>query len=165
MIVEALNEVEAVYPKESLQHWLDSKQESDGGFSTTNGQKAGLGTPLNIEFSPWLTSLIGGRGSGKSSILDYLRIILNQVGGLPEKIKKDFEEFAKIPATREKPGMLRPETGSPGNVIERFPVHIYSQKQLYEMTEDPFVLLNLIDSKIDKSAWQERRDGLTNGMA
>ncbi|HZK53475.1 MAG TPA: PHP-associated domain-containing protein [Desulfosporosinus sp.] len=165
-------------------------------ITLTKGQRAGLGHPLSVEFSPWLTSIIGGRGSGKSSVLDYLRIILNQVEGLPEKIKKDFKEFAQIPVTRDKPGMLRSDTeirlemikdgrgmalvwkannwseeqkndsgvwehrGSPGNVIERFPVRIYSQKQLYEMTEDPYVLLNLIDSKIDKVTWQDQRDGL-----
>src|SRR5665648_1055286 len=165
-------------------------------ITLTKGQRAGLGHPLSVEFSPWLTSIIGGRGSGKSSVLDYLRIILNQVEGLPEKIKKDFKEFAQIPVTRDKPGLLRSDTeirlemikdgrgmalvwkannwseeqkndsgvwehrGSPGNVIERFPVRIYSQKQLYEMTEDPYVLLNLIDSKIDKVTWQDQRDGL-----
>src|SRR5690606_32248636 len=32
-------------------------------LSVTSGFKAGNGTPLKAEFSPWLTSVIGGRGS------------------------------------------------------------------------------------------------------
>ena len=46
--------------------------------------------------------------------------------------------------------------GDPGNIRERFPVRIFSQKQLYEMTKDSNTLLNLIDSQIDKQGWKDR---------
>jgi len=148
---------------------------------------------MTITFSPWMTTLIGGRGSGKSSVLDYLRIALNGGEGLPDKIKKDYEEFAQISNGRGKPGMLTQSTeirvdmvkegrevaliwkgnswreehrsktgdwedkGNPGDIAGRFPVRMFSQKQLYEMTEDPHVLLNLIDGQLDKASWQEKR--------
>jgi len=162
-------------------------------ITVTEGKKAGRGFPMAITFSPWMTTLIGGRGSGKSSVLDYLRIALNGGEGLPDKIKKDYEEFAQVSNERGKPGMLTKSTeirvdmvkegrevaliwkekswreehrnktgdwedkGDPGDIAGRFPVRMFSQKQLYEMTEDPHVLLNLIDGQLDKASWQEKR--------
>ncbi|RZJ44706.1 MAG: hypothetical protein EOO19_11695 [Chryseobacterium sp.] len=41
-------------------------------------------TPLVIEFSPQLTTIIGGRGSGKSSILRFIRGLFNRTADLTE---------------------------------------------------------------------------------
>jgi hypothetical protein len=49
------------------------------------------------------------------------------------------------------------DKGNPGDIAGRFPVRMFSQKQLYEMTEDPHVLLNLIDGQLNKASWQEKR--------
>ncbi len=35
-------------------------------------------TPFKVEFSPQLTTIIGGRGSGKSSILRFVRGLFNR---------------------------------------------------------------------------------------
>ena len=35
---------------------------------------AGRSSPLVIEFNPWLNSIIGGRGSGKSSVIEFIRL-------------------------------------------------------------------------------------------
>jgi len=162
----------------------------------SNGQKAGNGEALEVQFSPWMTTVIGGRGSGKSSILDFLRIALGKTDGMPPDVEKDFNNFNRIPASRGDLGMLRTNTairlefakdgreialtwesgawvqneadengqwlaaGDPGDVPRRFPVRIFSQKQLYEMTKQPNVLLNLIDGKWDKRAWLTKRDSL-----
>jgi predicted metal-dependent phosphoesterase TrpH len=40
----------------------------------SNAKYAGRNIPLEISFNPWLNSIIGGRGSGKSSILEFIRI-------------------------------------------------------------------------------------------
>lgn len=71
--------------------------------------KAGNGQSLNINFSPWLTSIIGGRGSGKSSIVNFLRIVLSRNNEMPVQIQKDFDEFNKI-GTRSNPGMIKSNT-------------------------------------------------------
>ena len=42
-------------------------------LKVSGGMKAGNGTPLSINFSPWMTSIIGGRGSGKSSLFNFRR--------------------------------------------------------------------------------------------
>jgi DNA repair ATPase RecN len=167
-------------------------------LTVSKGQKIGNGQDLSLEFSPWLTTLIGGRGSGKSSILDFLRIVLARSEGMPPEVKAEFDEFNRVPRNRGDLGMLRPETsvrlelvkdardialiwkgggvwtqeerdangnwtaaGDVGDVQKRFPIRIFSQKQLYEMTKRPDVLLNLIDERWDKRAWLEKRQLLT----
>ena len=167
-------------------------------LTVSRGQKIGNGQDLTLEFSPWLTTLIGGRGSGKSSVLDFLRIILAKTDGMPPDVKKEFDDFNRIPRNRGDLGMLRPETlvrlelvkdgrdialvwksdgswsqeecdasgtwnaaGDVGDIQKRFPLRIFSQKQLYEMTKQPDVLMNLIDERWDKRTWLEKRQTLT----
>jgi energy-coupling factor transporter ATP-binding protein EcfA2 len=162
-----------------------------------NCHKAGRNTSLQIPLSPWMTTIIGGRGSGKSSILNLLRIALNRRRNLPENIQNEFDEFAKESGGRGKPGMLLKDTEiqviltkdgrdirltwsqgvwkeetrnpntqqweaspDPGDIMARFPINIFSQKQLYEMTEDTNVFIDLIDSQFDKRSWKDTREEL-----
>ena len=62
-------------------------------LTVSKGQKAGNGNDLILEFSPWMTTLIGGRGSGKSSILDFIRIVLAKTSEMPPEVQKEFDEF------------------------------------------------------------------------
>lgn len=165
-------------------------------ISIKEGAKAGRGGPLNLNFSPWMNSIIGGRGSGKSSVLEYMRLPFNNVHGLPDKINESFKSFNKVPPKRGETGMLTENTevevelrkdkrdikliwnnnnikelhkneesqwelqpyGT--NINERFPIKIYSQKQLYELTEDPNHIMNIIDDQWDKISWNEKKDYL-----
>src|SRR5690606_14503414 len=43
-----------------------------------NSKYAGRSVPLNINFNPWLNCIIGSRGSGKSSILEFIRIVMDR---------------------------------------------------------------------------------------
>lgn len=58
--------------------------------------------PLEISFSPQLTTIIGGRGSGKSSILRFIRGLfqskVEELRSLGEKtfVYRDFESFFKV---------------------------------------------------------------------
>lgn len=77
----------------------------------SNGAKAGRGkNPLKVNFSPWLNTIIGGRGSGKSSLIEYMRLPFDKTRGLPHKLNEEFQEFKKIPSQRGKAGMLTRET-------------------------------------------------------
>ena len=78
-------------------------------ISITNGFKAGNGSPLKTEFSPWLTSIIGGRGSGKSTIINYLRIALARIDEMPTEVQAEFDKFNQI-GSKNGTGMLRNET-------------------------------------------------------
>jgi len=78
-------------------------------INVTDGFKAGNGTPLNAKFSPWLSSIIGGRGSGKSTIINYLRIALARIDEMPPEVLAEFNNFYRI-GGKNASGMLRTET-------------------------------------------------------
>jgi len=75
----------------------------------TSGFKAGNGTPLKTNFSPWLTSIIGGRGSGKSTIINYLRIVLARIDEMPDDVQSEFDKFNQV-GKKNGTGMLRSDT-------------------------------------------------------
>lgn len=155
-------------------------------ISISSGKIIGRSTPLVIQFSPWHNCLIGGRGSGKSSILKFIRLLLNRQSELPSDIKSEFDNFAKIPANRGDLGILLQDTEvvlemvvdgvenrlcwkngktyeikEDGTEIEcidivhRFPVKMFSQKQLFELTKNTNMLMDYIDEDWDIIGWQE----------
>lgn len=66
--------------------------------------------PLKVCFNPQLNTIIGGRGSGKSSIFRFLRGAFKKVSdinGLPE-IKEEQEQFFKKPSADK--GVLKDDT-------------------------------------------------------
>jgi energy-coupling factor transporter ATP-binding protein EcfA2 len=80
-------------------------------------RRAGHG-PLILRFHPACNAVIGGRGSGKSTVLECLRLGLARVSEL-EKLNKPnesseiwrtFEGFQREYSQRDKPGMMLPET-------------------------------------------------------
>lgn len=67
-------------------------------------------TPLKVEFNPQLNTIIGGRGSGKSSIFRFLRGAFNKIKdiqGLPEIIEEQ-EQFFRKP--QQDKGVLKDES-------------------------------------------------------
>lgn len=66
--------------------------------------------PVEAKFSPWLTALIGGRGTGKSTIIDGLRLAFSRVEDLPEDLKEEFEEFDKVASNRRDRGAMLEES-------------------------------------------------------
>lgn len=71
-----------------------------------------------LHFSPWMNAIIGGRGTGKSSIVHFLRRLLDQdedLGQVPTKdsenlLRKIFEEFMRFPRKRDDKGILSGDT-------------------------------------------------------
>lgn len=49
---------------------------------------------VDVEFDPHLNVIIGGRGSGKSTLVAALRQLYSSFEGLPPSIKNDAEQFA-----------------------------------------------------------------------
>ncbi len=156
-------------------------------ISVCNGRYMGRGEPFEVAFSPWLTAIIGGRGTGKSTLVDFLRKTLRcdrelNAGGNDgsRELRKAFDSRMRVPASHADEGLLLEETrvrvvyckdaqrfelgwsqdGSVpaigrmadgdlveerGDVRERFPMRIYSQKQLFAMAQNPSALLTVID--------------------
>lgn len=67
--------------------------------------------PLTIYFNPSYNALIGGRGSGKSTMLECLRLGLARenellTGRSDSALKQSFENFKKEKTGRNQPGMM-----------------------------------------------------------
>ncbi len=149
--------------------------------------------PLILDFNPQLNTIIGGRGSGKSSILRFIRGVFNRkidLDGLDD-ILKDHQEFYKIESGRPKKGVLNDnsvieieiaresvlhrviaskfqnsgiqeieikkyneqtntwETITDEGYIDFLEFEQYSQKQIYEIAQDPNALRERIDKAIE----------------
>lgn len=163
-------------------------------ISIHNARYLGRSQPLEVKFNPWLNAIIGGRGTGKSSIIEFLRIALRREDELFGKLKDDFEDFKKVPYGRDDRGLLTEQTqfyvtyykdgvhyriqwdqggwlealeeqqadGSwqvvSGDIRRRFPVRIYSQKQIFELASGPEALLQIVDEapEVGRAVWDEQ---------
>ncbi len=157
-----------------------------------NGRYIGRQNTYEINFSPWLNCLIGGRGSGKSSIITFARMVLGRGDELPQKMQSEYNEFVKVPKSRNDLGMLHKSENDSTEVKlevvvdgvgytlrwfdnqveewndelhkwasvvslkERFPIRMFSQKQLFEMTSDSDLLLSILDDKWNSGDWKHR---------
>ena len=71
--------------------------------------------PARLEFSPWLNGLIGGRGTGKSTVLHALRLAARRDSDfevLPahSESRTSFERFNQVPSDTTKDGGLTDST-------------------------------------------------------
>lgn len=75
----------------------------------------GNGQPARLALSPFFNAIVGGRGTGKSTLVHALRLATRRAGEL-EKLPKDseprerFEAFAKVAKGRDDTGALKAET-------------------------------------------------------
>ena len=153
-----------------------------------NSKYAGRSAPLNIDFNPWLNCIIGSRGSGKSSILEFIRIVMDRSNEVLElrdtnEIRKSFESFLKVPMNKDAEGVMTNNSqieciyekdgatysliwnksdnlvkikklvsnnwvDEVGSVNSRFPIKIFSQKQIFDLAKDPTSLLKFIDESL-----------------
>jgi len=153
-----------------------------------------IGRPsaLEIKLNPWMNAVIGGRGTGKSTIVEFLRLVLRREKELPESLQKDFAKYFDVYTSRDEEGLLTEDAqlavvyrkngaryrvqwshrgdvepieaeqadgswrAEPGEITRRFPVRIYSQKQIYELAKAPLALLKIVDesSAVDRRSWE-----------
>ena len=162
-------------------------------IEVANARYIGRQEPFVARLNPWLNAIVGGRGTGKSSLVECLRIALRRKDELPEELKLEFEKYADINQTREDAGLLTGDaairviyrkdasrfciqwnpTGSldaietwangmwsraEGDVVQRFPIRIYSQKQIFHLAKAPRALLRIVDDapEVDRRSWEGR---------
>ncbi len=153
----------------------------------------GRAKPFTLVLNPWLNSIVGGRGTGKSTLVELARVALRRENELPEELKPEFEKYTRVYPSREDGGLLTDRTeirvvyrknGSRfrlqwapaggldaiqedsggvwrlavGDVAQRFPVRLFSQKQIFHLAKTPLALLRVIDDaqKVDHRAWSNR---------
>lgn len=156
--------------------------------TVANAKYMGRATALAISLNPWLNALIGGRGTGKSTLVDLCRLALRREAELNSggetSLRATFDKRMRVPPGRSDEGLLTENTRvdvvyrkdgerfviswdrqggatsiarldgerripEGGDIQERFPVRIYSQKQLFDLARDPNALLAVIDATDD----------------
>ncbi|CAB9539867.1 PHP N-terminal domain protein [Bathymodiolus brooksi thiotrophic gill symbiont] len=150
---------------------------------------------LECEFSPFLNTIIGGRGSGKSTMLEFMRFVFRRNKELPESIRSEFNKYFEVgddnlltdeselslvyqkegsryrlnwSADAQLTSLEIDENGdwqaTDGEISSLFPVQIYSQKQIFELSKNPQSLLEIIDKDVQVkfSNFKETRRVLTH---
>lgn len=160
----------------------------------------GRGQPFSCQLNPWLNTIIGGRGTGKSTSLEFLRIALKRKEEIPRSLEKEFTKYSQTSSNRQDEGLLTDSTKitvgfrkdgghfritwsnaenkyaieeetapgtwstSEGDIAQRFPVRIYSQKQIFELAKHPQALLQVVDDApaVNHRDWQLEWDELVS---
>lgn len=163
-----------------------------------DAQYIGRGRPFVQNLNPWMNSVIGGRGTGKSSFLEFVRIGCCRDSELDvdgyEKLREEFSKYKTICTARGRGGLCTNDTVfkvfyrnigelfriefdrsekaytvyerdrngdwqllDEQDVTSRFPIKVYSQKQVYQIAEDPQALLYIVDesSHVSKYLWED----------
>ncbi len=164
------------------------------GIEVTDARYFGREHPFEQTFNPWLNAVIGGRGTGKSTLVEFLRLALRRDDEWPEDLRPELEKYHGIYANREDEGLLTKDAAirvvyrkdgsrfriqwngrgdlvpiehedgdgrwqrTEGDVRQRFPVRIYSQKQIFQLARTPLALLKVVDETpaVDRHSWSEK---------
>ncbi|HVB48342.1 MAG TPA: chromosome segregation protein SMC [Burkholderiales bacterium] len=108
------------------EHFIECVEIADARFM-------GRGAPERLEFSPWFNALVGGRGTGKSTIVHFLRFAYRLEGELTrlgdiESVAKTFERFNHAPQSRDDHGGLSSDNATTVQLVvmrdgERYRLH------------------------------------------
>jgi len=146
---------------------------------------------MGFEFHEGLNSVIGGKGVGKSLLIEFLRFGLGQPSRIPD-IAKDMhgklaqqlqpggqivvrvqlEADQQIDILRTYDGGVNPITATyaisgkkvPGDIAQLFPVLAYSQTETLEIAKDPNAQLSLIDSFLDLATLESQIAALDESL-
>lgn len=148
----------------------------------------------DVAFSPFYNAVIGSRGSGKSTLIESIRLVMRKTAGLSAERDKKLAQFRQvgqgmhtdsvIECVFRKDGADFRLSWRPGDVhalhtlkdgewiedtdwaADRFPLSVFSQKMLYELASDNGAFLRVCDDStvVNKRAWAEHWDGLERGF-
>lgn len=124
---------------------------------------------VQVGLSPSLTTIIGGRGTGKSTFVEYMRLGLAQVPslrgeepirnfqkiletltpttGISIEIEKEGQVWA-LHSEGQGPPMVDAGPSVPPDIARFFPVRILSQREIYSIAEDRDARSRLVDDLI-----------------
>jgi ABC-type Mn2+/Zn2+ transport system ATPase subunit len=168
-------------------------------INVKNAKYIGRGNQFICYFNPWLNTIIGGRGTGKSTIIEFIRLVLKRKNEIPESIKNEYSKYFLAYQDREDSGLLTDQSEisinyrkdntlyriswsstsdnhiieekkdgswaiSEGDIGQRFPVRIFSQKQIFELAKHPQGLLTVVNDapEVQYRAWKLKMDELVS---
>lgn len=121
----------------------------------------------SISFSPNLTAIIGGGGTGKSTVVEYMRATLGQVANIQGEARANFEKLKRtllqttvVELTVDRDGqswVLRSAEGSDPvvisgeqvpNISKFLPARFFSQREIYAIAESRDARARLLDNLI-----------------
>ncbi len=141
--------------------------------------------PFTCQLNPWLNTIIGGRGTGKSTALEFMRIALKRQEEIPDSLNGELLKYSCTSNERKGEGLMTDSTkiivnflkdgsrfrivwlnrdntyeienelatgewsATQGDIAQRFPIRIYSQKQIFELAKHPDALLRVVDDSLD----------------
>ena len=138
---------------------------------------------MDFDFHEGLNSVIGGKGVGKSLIVEFLRFGLGQPSHIPDIasdmngklahqlraggqiiVRVQLEADQEIEVVRTFDGVANPIRATyavsgktvPGNIAQLFPLLAYSQTETLEISKNANAQLSLIDSFLDLATTEAR---------
>lgn len=156
------------------------------------------GQPFVTKLYPHFNSIIGGRGAGKSTILESIRIAARRDQNLETEAPRAKDNLDKFMQLSQNKGVMLNDTEillevhrrgkkyqlrwrfdgggavleeesnntwqkiETGDLKERFPINIFSQKQINELASNPRGLLEVIDRspEVNHGEWQARWESI-----
>lgn len=169
-------------------------------ITVENAKYLGRGSAFFCELNPWLNTIIGGRGTGKSTSLEFLRLVLQRWDELPKTLTEEFSKYSRPFTNRHDEGLLTESTvlsvcfrkdggrfkinwsqtteqyviyeeaesgdwvASEGDIAQRFPIRIYSQKQIFEFAKHPQALMQVVNEapEVNFREWKVEWDSLVS---
>jgi len=158
-----------------IRHQLDSpdRDEPHGRIRSLKVQNVAFLEDQEIHLSPNLNCLIGGRGSGKSTVLEYIRLCTRN-----DEVEKASDQIARVKNTLSEESKLVLEWENRTGLIDKFEfstdnpqaqivsreghivdsatifrqlgIQIFSQRQISNMAQDVPSLMPLIDNLCDE---------------
>jgi len=112
------------HPNRTPEDWIER-------IEISGAQVMGRCAPASLPFSPWMTALVGGRGTGKSTVVHLLRAALgreDEVSQLPNESepRQTLRRFLTVPAKRGDVGGLTTDTAVSVKYIHRGSKYVVS---------------------------------------
>jgi hypothetical protein len=95
-------------PFELPEHFIEA-------IGISEARYMGRGQPEKLAFSPWFNAVVGGRGTGKSTVVHFLRLGYRRETELmaldaSHEARRTFESFSKVPRSKAEPGGMQEKT-------------------------------------------------------
>ena len=122
--------------------------------------------PLEVPFNPAYNAIIGGRGSGKSTLIECLRLALARDSELQRlgddsDVQNSFDKFRRPYRSRGEPGLMLPETILTAEVVKGAGEHAEAMRFVWRRSANGEFATSLY--RMEQAQWHDT--GLTGQQA